>query len=114
MKTLTKASLIADTKTIIERSQAALASLGDVGRESHVVAMGGMFMAYSVDGTGRYIDPRPVAVANATRMPQAVAIGMANCTKNGAGQRGEALHVRDAMRRNLDNLLGVLADLRGV
>jgi hypothetical protein len=106
--------LVKDTKTIIERCQASLAALGDVGKDSHVVAVGSLFMAYSVDATGRLIDPRPVAVGNATRMPQAVAIGMANCTRNGAGQRAEALHVRDAMRRNIDHLAGVLADLRGV
>jgi hypothetical protein len=108
---LTKASLIADTKTIIARCQATLDALGDAGQESHVVAIGDLYMAFSVDGTGRFIDPRPTGVESATRMPKAVAIGMANVVKNGNGQRGEAMHVRDALRRSLQHLDSVLVDL---
>lgn len=80
--------------------------------QGHVVRCGGLTLGFDVDPTTKIAsNPRTVPLLRAPRYTREDARTLAAATRNGNGEQGEAVHIKDAIAQAIAELDRILAAL---
>ena len=76
-----------------------------------VVCNEGVYIKYTFGDRGLVLSAKPCGVTSATKMSEVNAKHLAKETKNGFGNSASALHINDALRKEIRDLEALIATI---
>ncbi|MBP8176286.1 MAG: hypothetical protein KAX77_00855 [Xanthomonadales bacterium] len=106
--------LLDDMERQLETYRAHLAALEGLAlADGYIIKCQGFALQF--DTSAGYAEkPRTCSIFSASRFPLATATRIARTVRNGNGEVGEAVHIRQALQVAIDDVRGLIRDLSAV
>ena len=103
--------LLDDMERQLETYRAHLAALEGLAlADGYIIKCGGFALQFDTSA-GYATKPRTCSIFNASRFPLATATRIARTVRNGNGELGEAVHLRQALQQAIDEVRDLIRDL---